>query len=217
MSEARCEQCKYYIKLGIPYCYKQKGYKNGVTVYGFCAKDVERLFSFYPVYLPNGGVCKAFQKICERPKCGSEGLIEKSTSKRDILFRGKRLDNGEWVYGTPFFGTSDSCKMICAVALHPDFVDEGNVHHSEGFSVDPATVGQYTGMITKDGVKIFEGDIVSDDSIHMIGSVVLERGRFGIDDIYDDFQDWEYWENLEVIGNMYDNPELLEEEENTDV
>lgn len=86
MSEARCEQCKYYIKLGIPYCYKQKRYKNGVTVYGFCAKDVERLFSFYPVYLPDGGVCKAFQKICERPKRGSEGLIGKSTSKHEILF-----------------------------------------------------------------------------------------------------------------------------------
>lgn len=143
-------------------------------------------------------------------------MIEKSTQKREILFRGKRLDNGEWVYGTPFFGTSDSCKMICAVALHPDFVDEGNVYYSEGFSVDPTTVGQYTGMTAKNGVKIFEGDIVSENSIHMIGSVILERGRFGIDDIYDDFQDWEYWEDLEVVGNMYDNPELLEEEVNTD-
>ena len=101
MSEARCEQCKYYIKLGIPYCYKQKGYKNGVTVYGFCAKDVERLFSFYPVYLPNGGVCKAFQKICERPKCGSEGLIEKSTSKRDresFAMLGSFAERKAWDY-----------------------------------------------------------------------------------------------------------------------
>lgn len=61
-----------------------------------------------------------------------------------ILYRGKISGTKEWATGTPFiFG--DRCKMIHAVAVHPDFVDDGNVYYSEGFPVDIETVGQYTG------------------------------------------------------------------------
>lgn len=59
MSKARCERCKYYAKLKAPYHYEKDGYKDGVTVYGFCTKNA-KLFSFYPVYIPDGGVCKDF-------------------------------------------------------------------------------------------------------------------------------------------------------------
>lgn len=61
MKECRCDRCAHYIKLEVPYHYEKDGYPDGVTVYGFCAKDVRRNFAFYPVYLPDGGVCKAFK------------------------------------------------------------------------------------------------------------------------------------------------------------
>lgn len=62
MKECRCEQCAYYVKLEEPYHYEKDGYKDGVTVYGFCVKDVRRNFCFYPVYLPDDGACKAFMR-----------------------------------------------------------------------------------------------------------------------------------------------------------
>lgn len=60
MAETRCEQCKLYAKLQEPFHYERQGYPEGVTVYGFCTKDIKRLHSFYPIYLSDGGVCKAF-------------------------------------------------------------------------------------------------------------------------------------------------------------
>lgn len=132
---------------------------------------------------------------------------------REIIFRGKRLDNGEWTEGTPFFGSHDSCKMIVACALHPDFVDEGNVYYCEGFSVDHATVGQYTGMTDKNGERIFEGDILQ-NALGTKGRVSWypEHAAFMIYTPEDavvyslcgnDFS------LVEIIGNIYDNPELL--------
>lgn len=58
----RCEGCKFYLPLTEPFQYEKTGYPQGVTVYGFCAKDAAWRGSFYPVYLPDGGVCKSFQK-----------------------------------------------------------------------------------------------------------------------------------------------------------
>lgn len=73
MKESRCEQCTYYAKLEAPYHYEKDGYKGGVTIYGFCAKNVAVTFSLYPVYIPNGGVCKAFkQKKGEKPISADE-------------------------------------------------------------------------------------------------------------------------------------------------
>lgn len=66
MKECWCEQCAHYVKLESPYHYEKDGYPDGVTVYGFCAKDVRRNFYFYPVYIQNGGVCKGFMRKSAR-------------------------------------------------------------------------------------------------------------------------------------------------------
>lgn len=134
----------------------------------------------------------------------------------EILFRGKRADNGKWTTGTPFF-VKGGCKMIHAVAAHPDFLCEGNVYYSEGYPVIPDTVGQYTGLTDKNGRKIFEGDIVSakfDEKYPENESrAIVEWGDFGWQTHqpgYDPDTITEFDRNLWlVIGNIHDNPELL--------
>ena len=112
---------------------------------------------------------------------------------REILFRGKRVDNGEWVYGTLIQ------RNIC-----------GDV-----WEVIPETGGQYTGLDDKNGVKIFEGDILKDS----LGWVCLVKwddsnGRFlgyhkkPRGDTYVCYVGREPAQ--EIIGNIHDNPKLME-------
>ena len=136
---------------------------------------------------------------------------------REIIFRGKRIDNGEWIEGS-----------YIHLNVNADFICQGRSFNSLipiKLEVIPSTVGQYTGLTDKNGKKIFEGDIVaqnwydhdepSDDSF---GEVVFCEYdcSFSVMDIQKDgivplgrchAYHWE----AEVIGNIHDNPEVLKE------
>lgn len=125
---------------------------------------------------------------------------------REILFRGKRVDNGEWVYGDLLQPTKEKILNIYEISDYNSLM--GDRHE-----VYPETVGQYTGLNDKNGKKIFEGDIIRSNS---------ERGYieyYPNDCAFDVVDDHGfYWlisemSNIEVIGNIHDNPELLEEKE----
>lgn len=126
---------------------------------------------------------------------------------REILFRGKRTDNGEWAIGdlyrqTDYFGERQTII----------FEDKGNACFKKNF-VDTETVCQYTGLTDKNGNKIFEGDIVKDEFAQLLGVVKYSKKymQFVVDDINDGEQDYsEFINEVEVIGNIFDNPELLE-------
>lgn len=133
---------------------------------------------------------------------------------REILFRGKKY-NGEWVHGyyvqanNSWHGHGKHKEWVVCSAC----ANGGWFALQEKHAVIPETVGQYTGLLDKNGRKIFEGDAVwfSDEK---------ERGVVCFDEIgacfsvrFDTFDanfDHLYSNELEIIGNVYDNPELME-------
>ena len=128
---------------------------------------------------------------------------------REILFRGKRTDNGEWIEGC-FLDKNN-------IGIFYDDTEESDcsVHI---FPVVPKTIGQYTGLTDKNGKKIFEGDIVrcvnrniDEDDGNALIEWDKECSQFEIafNSFITDFTNIHSYE-LEVIGNMSDNPELLE-------
>lgn len=134
---------------------------------------------------------------------------------REILFRGKRKDNGEWVYGN--YAVTDNNEKQHFIFQNKAFE----------FEVVPETVGQYTGITDDNGKKIFEGDILGvtndDTDYDYITKVYLDCDTLCVDV---QGQDYDYtsigfaieiWDDecdqVEIIGNIYDNPELLEVEE----
>jgi hypothetical protein len=124
---------------------------------------------------------------------------------RDIEFRGKQTDNGEWVYGVP---TKDGRgEMVMVENIFE--CEEYNCRGANCLYVDENTVGQYTGLKDKNGTKIFEGDIVLLKGYEEPYQVVFDESCFLVysDSVryaMDNFYDYE----IEVVGNIYDNPEL---------
>ena len=134
---------------------------------------------------------------------------------REVLFRGKRTDNGEWVKGYLY---------ITHIGAHEigSYDAEINIERFT-FDVIPETVGQYTGLTDKNGKRIFEGDIVHCvsklDSADMV--IIFECGQFRmiLAEKYHEYQTNVGYYDIncfakEVIGNIHDNPELLGGENN---
>ena len=133
---------------------------------------------------------------------------------REILFRGKRVDNGKWVYGVPIkkalVGSHDG--------YYPKIIPECDGRHQTVYSIviKEETIGQYTGLRDKNGTRIFEADIVKVYDVYcnetVVGVVEFCDGSFRIyDKNFTSYDRWMYYE-VEVIGNVYDNQELLKGE-----
>lgn len=140
---------------------------------------------------------------------------------REILFRGKQVDNGEWVYGVPVPITINSYSTGRIELVHSHSYDEldGFRLLSDDEEIIPETLGQYTGLQDKNGNKIFEGDIVSapywrgQKGEMMKGLVEFSKGAFSV--IWQDEKYGKcfagYVADMKVIGNIFNNPELWEE------
>lgn len=126
---------------------------------------------------------------------------------REILFRGKRLDNGEWVVGS-------LVKMGPAGYVH-HFILPDYASAFYDIEVDPATVGQCTGLTDRAGKRIFEGDVAEFDAygLHYKGVVTVIGGNFCIlcGEKASPFLDHALERyRATVTGNIHDHPELLE-------
>lgn len=139
---------------------------------------------------------------------------------REILFRGKRLDNGKWVMGF--------CVHHRNVAHYILDVSYGGYEDIDGgffvprwYAVEPSSVGQYTGLTDKNGKRIFEGDIVLfkwDKEHNYCHIIEFVDGEFCATPVISRDDTWQIRicgenEKFSVIGNIHDNPELMEVQE----
>ena len=122
---------------------------------------------------------------------------------REILFRGKQVNNGQWVFGNLIK------RQIWSSTFYVIRVRDDGFDFYDEYEVIPTTIGEYTSLCDKDGHDAFEGDILKASNGH-VGWVKFWRGAFvkvcachsgSIQDIFTD--------NEIVIGNIHDNPSLI--------
>jgi len=136
---------------------------------------------------------------------------------REILFRGKRIDNGEWIEG--YYCPTPLSRFPCRASIYSADTINSYWH---GVEVDSKTIGQFIGLIDKNGNKILEGDILKFKNLEQkflltswVGNVEFVYGVFQSQfplekNCYFTFNEWNGTVSYEVIGNIYDSPELLE-------
>ena len=151
---------------------------------------------------------------------------------RVIKFRGKSIDTGEWVYGDllQFFLNGEPVKTNFSILQFDYIKTSETTYETQPIGVLYDSIGQFTGLFDKNGKEIYEGDIVSKTTKNgypdnRVGEIVFRNGLFGIKNegcyglpasILVSESNWvdgnasgtsiyEY----EIIGNVYDNPELL--------
>jgi uncharacterized phage protein (TIGR01671 family) len=142
------------------------------------------------------------------------------------LFKAKRVDNGEWVQGNLIQScdATDGWEAIIIPTKNSNMFTKhikrgyGNLGFENWYRVDPSTICQCTGLKDKNGKLIWENDIVNTQCGKAI--VVWDKAELRIKWIKDTIwrKDLHFWTNeddwkCEVIGNIFDNPELLESEE----
>lgn len=124
---------------------------------------------------------------------------------RDILFRGKRIDNGEWVKGSYIYVHKGNWDGTSSHLI-------SNLYGTEKSQILPETLSQFTGLSDKNCKRIFEGDILK-DGYGNIKVVVYTNTRFILRN-KDNHKcsSWQYADKHEIVGNIHDNPELLKGE-----
>lgn len=157
---------------------------------------------------------------------------------REIKFRGKELEANKWVYGYLLGNASKTDKFVYIAPFditpqleirhtimqggYPNF-DEKDYSHCwkkrecaniSVIRVAQKTIGQYTGLKDKNGIELYESDIVyvasEDENATIEWDNETARFILSFDDWFADFDNY-YGEDLEVIGNIYDNPDLIKE------
>lgn len=117
---------------------------------------------------------------------------------RDIEFRGKDIDSGEWIYG-------DLLQYRVLPVIFDSFREQ---HECYG-----QTIGQYTGLNDKNGQKIYEHDIVKDSHDELAKIVYVNRCAYFGFEYGNKTEVWHFGivegKHLEVVGNVFNNPELL--------
>ena len=134
------------------------------------------------------------------------------------LFKAKRLDNGEWVKGALVY---DDMDKLYRIITELDYSTGTCIRAGKAPRVDASTICQCTGLKDKNGKLIWENDIVNclaeeccgyiswnENEAGFYFNVLLEDGKFEEEHVYD------YQDCMEIIGNIFDNKELLESEEN---